>query len=242
MTMNKRIVTIHDVAEDTLSPKRLKRYLRWMRRLGYKFVPMNRILSDKSTGKLITLTIDDAYSSTMDTLLPILEEFEITSVLFVPPGLLGKKANDPELLANDCYANKSTMTWGHLRQWTEKGQQIGFHTNKHLDLYYHDNDEIESDFKEGAAALQRMGFHTEYFAYPKGFLPKDRIHFEGLLRENGIKYAFTVNHGKANPDNRYYINRAIIGNSEPLFWSIFKSIGIADRFFYKHRQYPEQKI
>ncbi len=240
--MNKRIVTIHDVAEDTLSPKRLKRYLRWMRRLGYKFVPIDRLLSDKGTGKLITLTIDDAYSSTMDTLLPILEKFGITSTLFVPPGLLEKKANDPELLANDCYADKSTMTWEQLRQWAKKGQQIGFHTNKHLDLYHHGNDKIESDFKEGMATLQSMGFHTEYFAYPKGFLPKDRAHFEELLRKSGIKYAFTVNHGKVDPNNGYYINRSIIGNSEPLFWSIFKSIGITDRFFYKYRQHPEQKI
>lgn len=240
--MNKRIVAIHDVAEDTLAPKRLKRYIRWVQRLGYKFVPMDHILSDKSSGKLVTLTIDDAYSSSIDTLLPILEEFGITSMLFVPTGLLGKKANDPELLSNDCYANKSTMTWEQLHQWVEKGQRIGFHTHKHLDLFHHNNKEIEIDFQEGIAALRDNGFHTEYFAYPKGFLPADRAYFEGLLRQGGMKYAFTVNYGEANPEDGYYINRAIIGNSEPLFWSLCKTIGVADRFFYKYRQYQEQKI
>lgn len=239
---DKRIVTIHDVATDTLTPKRLRRYLKWIQRIGYKFVPIDQLLNEKKQKKLITLTIDDAYSSTISETLTILEEFNITALLFVPTGLLNRPKNDQELLVNDCYRNKSTMTWNDLRVWIEHGQQIGFHTDKHLDLFHSSNELIEKDFTNGMKALHEKGINTPYFAYPKGFLPQDRLFFESLLKKNNIKYAFTINHGKVDSVDRYYINRVCLGNNEPLFWSILKTIGATDRFFYKKRQHPEQKI
>ena len=136
---DKRIVTIHDVATDTLTPKRLRRYLKWIQRIGYKFVPIDQLLNEKKQKKLITLTIDDAYSSTISETLTILEEFNITSFLFVPTGLVNRPKNDHELLVNDFYRNKSTITWNDLRVWIELGQQIGFHTDKHLDLFHSSN-------------------------------------------------------------------------------------------------------
>lgn len=239
----RRIVTIHAVDNKTFSPIRFLRYVKVMRFLGYEFISMDQILASNKKNKFITLTIDDGYKSCIRNLLPILKKLNIPALMFIPTGLLNLERNNPELKKHECYPDQDMMNYEDVNFWINNGFEIGFHTNKHIDLYeIHDNQIISNDFINGMKIMHKMGWHTHYFAYPKGFLPKDRIFFEKLLKDNNIKYAFTINWGNVNPESPYYINRVCLGNKENFIWSILKSIGWGDFYFYKKRITKEQII
>lgn len=238
----KRIVAIHSISDQNLSQNRLIHYIRTMRFLGYKFVSVDTILSDKQNGKLLALTVDDGYKSCIKNLIPVLEKYKIPALMFLPTQLLGLPENHDELLKNECYRNESIMSVEDVNLWVHKGFDIGFHTGKHIDLYYHEDQEIEKDFREGMDIFRKNGWETKYFAYPKGFLPKNRNLFEGLLREYNIEFAFTINWGRINSEEPFYVNRVCLGNHEPFLWSILKTIGAGDAYFRKKRVYKEQQI
>lgn len=240
---DKLIIVIHDVAEDTMTPRRLEKIIKVSKALGYRFVSLDDILNDQEKGKKIALTVDDAYKSCITTTLPILEKYDIKATLFVSPGLLGLEANHPLLQSNDCYPNKGIITWDELRQWRNNGHSVGFHTNNHIDMHYNSDETIMTDFLTGLQALSNNGFEIKYFAYPKGFLPKNRPLIENLFRKNGIQYAFTINRGTVNPQNAFYIYRTTLGNKERFFWTMFKIFGLEDFYFYNiKKQYREAKI
>lgn len=238
----KRIVAIHSISDQNLSQNRLIHYIRTMRFLGYKFVSVDTILSDKHNGKLLALTVDDGYKSCIKNLIPVLEKYKIPALMFLPTQLLGLPENHDELLKNECYRNESIMSVEDVNLWVYKGFDIGFHTGKHIDLYYHEDQEIEKDFREGMDIFRKNGWEIKYFAYPKGFLPKNRNLFEGLLREYNIEFAFTINWGRINSEEPFYVNRVCLGNHEPFLWSILKTIGAGDAYFRKKRVYKEQQI
>ena len=238
----KRIVAIHSISDQNLSQNRLIHYIRTMRFLGYKFVSVDTILSDKHNGKLLALTVDDGYKSCIKNLIPVLEKYKIPALMFLPTQLLGLPENHDELLKNECYRNESIMSVEDVNLWVHKGFDIGFHTGKHIDLYYHEDQEIEKDFREGMDIFRKNGWETKYFAYPKGFSPKNRNLFEGLLREYNIEFAFTINWGRINSEEPFYVNRVCLGNHEPFLWSILKTIGAGDAYFRKKRVYKEQQI
>lgn len=240
---DKRIVAIHGVNDRTFSVRRLVWYIRIMKCLGYKFISVNEILKKECPRKAVALTVDDAYKSCMVNLIPILEKYHIPALMFVPVGLLGLPANHPNLLKYECYKDEATMCADDVNVWLNKGLDIGFHTMKHIDLYSQtDLEYIQEDFKKGMDIMKKNGWNTDYFAYPKGFLPKDRDHFESLLRQQGIKYAFTINWGTVSTDKPFYVNRVCLGNHEYMFWAILKSLGILDYYFKKKRMSKAQVI
>lgn len=154
----KRIVAIHSISDQNLSQNRLIHYIRTMRFLGYKFVSVDTILSDKHNGKLLALTVDDGYKSCIKNLIPVLEKYKIPALMFLPTQLLGLPENHDELLKNECYRNESIMSVEDVNLWVHKGFDIGFHTGKHIDLYYHEDQEIEKDFREGMDIFRKNGW------------------------------------------------------------------------------------
>lgn len=240
---NSRIVTIHAVSEGTFSPNRLERYIKTIRALGYSFVSIHEIMKKKGENGQIALTFDDSYRSTFTNAIPILKKYNVPALMFVPTGLLGYPANHPILMKHECYKNEATMSVDEVNQWIEEGFDVGFHTHEHIDMYEVSEQVINNDFVKGMTVLTQNGWRTTYFAYPKGFLPHNRPMFENLLRQYGFKYAFTINHGDLNVDKRFYINRICLGNKEPFFWCILKTIGFfADWYFRKRKQHIQQVI
>ena len=210
--------------------------------LGYEFVSLSQILSLNCKRKSIALTVDDAYKSCIYNLLPILDQYRVPAIMFIPTGLLGKCANDPELLEHECYVNEETMNVEDIQLWIDKGYDIGFHTHKHLDLYNSEESVIDCDFEKGMNFIKHFNWNVSYFAYPKGFIPKNKNYFEQMLLKNNFQFALTINWGRINIDNPFYINRICLGNHEFFYWSIIKSLGLADIYFKIRRMGKEQII
>ena len=208
----KRIICIHALSLHAMSPLHFERYVVTMQRMGFRFVSLHQILHKDCTGKLLALTVDDAYKTCIVSLLPILEKYGIIATLFVPSGLIGLSANHEELIQHNCYSDEAMMDLEDLKLWVNKGQQLGFHTYKHINLKVTAYEKIEQDFGLGIEELHKWGIKIDLFAYPFGYLPVERAKFEQLLRKFGVKYAFTVKWGNVNIDEPYYINRVCIAD------------------------------
>ena len=159
----------------------------------------------------------------------VLQQYAIPCTLFVPPGLLGLKANDEKLLEHACYKNEDMMSVEDLHEWSKNGFEVGFHTNEHIDLSVTDISVQTDDFIQGISKLRELGYNPDKFAYPFGRLPKDYVGYEKLLLSNGIKYAYTLWPGDANIHNSLLINRICLGDYTPLWWNVLKTIGLVDR-------------
>jgi peptidoglycan/xylan/chitin deacetylase (PgdA/CDA1 family) len=239
---DKRIVTIHAVDDMNYSPYRLELFIKTMRYLGYNFVSISDMLNSKLKKRQIALTFDDCYQSTFTNAIAILKKYKVPALMFIPTGLLGYPANHSILIEHECYKNEATMNIDAINQWIKDGFDIGFHTHEHIDLYETSDERIKEDFTNGMKELTERGWSTPYFAYPKGFLPKNRLMFEELLRQNGFQYAFTINHGSLNIGQPFYINRVCLGNKEPFLWGIIKTIGLIGDWYFRIRKQHYQQI
>lgn len=225
----KRIVLVHAISEKSMSIKHITHYIQWMKRLGFKFVSLDQLANVDSKGKLLSLVVDDAYKCVTTNLMPILLKHKIPCTLFVPPGLLGLKANDAQLLSHACYENEDMMDVEDLQIWSRNGFEVGFHTNMHIDLSVTDFATQTDDFIKGISTLKELGYRPNKFAYPFGRLPKDYANYQNLLSNNGIKYAYTLWPGNVDVHIPYLINRICLGDHSPLCWNILKTIGILDK-------------
>lgn len=225
----KRIVLVHAISENGMNIQHITHYIKWMKLLGFKFVSLNQLADEKMQGKLLALVVDDAYKCVKTNLMPILLQYNIPSTLFVPTGLLGMKANEPALLEHACYKNEDMMSVDDLMEWSSKGFEVGFHTDKHIDLSVTDLETQKADFLEGVSKMSKMGYKPDKFAYPFGRLPKNYAAFQELLLANGFRYAYTLWPGNVNNHDPFLINRICLGNHVPLWWNIMKSVGILDR-------------
>jgi len=229
--LQKRIICVHAVSAISMPIEHLERYIVSMKKIGYRFVSLSEILQNDCQGKVLTLTVDDAYKVSITNLLSLLEKYKIIATLFVPTGLIGLPANHEELIKHSCYSNEEMMTIEDLKIWIAKGQQVGFHTHNHINLRQLTLTNIRDDFKAGIKKLREWGIDTNVFAYPFGYIPIDQKKFEKELYSADFKYAFTVEWGNVNVGNPYYINRVCIGDREPLWWSVLKTIGCVDWYY-----------
>lgn len=227
MNLN-RIVLVHAVSETAMSKKHFISYVKWMKCLGFSFVSLEQIVNEKRKGNFVSLVVDDAYKCVKTNLMPILKQYSIPCTLFVPPGLLGLKANDPQLLSHACYANEEMMDVDDLKAWSNNGFEVAYHTNNHIDLSVVGFDIQQEDFVKGILKLKELGYKPDKFAYPFGRLPKNISEFQSLLSAHGIKYAYTLWPGNANLHKPYFINRICLGNHVPVWWNVLKTIGVLD--------------
>lgn len=225
----KRIVLVHAISNGGMNINHITRYIKWMRLIGFKFVSLDQMAAMGSKGNFLSLVVDDAYRCVKTNLMPILQRYSIPCTLFVPPGLLGLKANDKKLLEHACYKNEDMMSEEDLHEWSRNGFEVGFHTNMHIDLSVTDISVQTDDFIQGISKLRELGYNPDKFAYPFGRLPKDFVSYEKLLLGNGMKYAYTLWPGNADAHVPFLINRISLGDHTPLWWNVLKTIGLVDR-------------
>lgn len=224
----KRIVLVHAISDGGMCIQNMIRYIEWMKRLGYRFVSLDQIAIADSKGKYLSLVADDAYKCVRTNLMPILQRYAISCTLFVPPGLLGLKANDPQLIQHACYENEDMMSIEDLKEWSENGFEVGFHTNLHIDLSVTDPVIQNEDFVKGITKLKEWGYCPDKFAYPFGRLPKDCVSYQRLLSQHGFKYAYTLWPGNVVSQFPLLVNRICLGDHTPVWWNVLKTLGFLD--------------
>ena len=134
------------------APRRLRRLLQWLEVRG----------QDESIG----VTFDDGYDHYLDVLPPLIDEFRIRPLVFVPPGLIGKPAKWDY--------SYPVCRLGHLerrsiRKLAGLGVEFGSHGYTHSDLTALSQRQLDSEIKQSRDILSELtGRKTDSISYPFG--------------------------------------------------------------------------
>jgi peptidoglycan/xylan/chitin deacetylase (PgdA/CDA1 family) len=198
-----RVLTYHRfgaAARDPfcLDPHVFEAQMRWLARNERlvsmseveQFIAGTRTLPDES----ILVTIDDGCESLHTVGLPILRDYAVPAVAFIPAGRIAPAANRPA--AGDEGAAEPYLTWRQLEALSTAGIRVGSHAMTHRSLGPMSLAEARAEIAESREILeQRLGQAVTVFAYPFGTRADYSAGTAALLTEAGYHAAFTSQHG-----------------------------------------------
>ncbi|MGX1130799.1 peptidoglycan/xylan/chitin deacetylase (PgdA/CDA1 family) [Streptomyces glaucescens] len=187
--------SVGDCSDDpyrlTVTPDRLDRQLRWLRRRGLRGVSMAELLAARASGRgrgLVGLTFDDGYADFVEQALPVLGRHAFGATLFVLPGRLGgDNAWDP------LGPRKPLLTADGVREAASAGVEIGSHGLTHIDLTQADDAALRAETAESRALLSELtGAPVAGFCYPYGTVDRRVV---DAVRAAGYRYGCAIDPG-----------------------------------------------
>ncbi|HLF57992.1 MAG TPA: polysaccharide deacetylase family protein [Thermoanaerobaculia bacterium] len=177
----------------------LRRQLRWLARLGARFVTPDELLrmlrgEGAVPRRAILLTFDDAYEDQLSAALPVLEEVGAMAVVFAPSGQVGRwnvwdeRLGAPRLPLCDAE---------QLRELLRRGVEIGSHGRSHALLPNLDEDELRRELERSIAELGALGLPPpRLLSYPYGLAGAREL---AAAARAGFAAAFTIAPGLVTP-------------------------------------------
>lgn len=151
-------------SEIALSQSLFEEHLRYLR--DQKEVRTLDDALDGSSGGIV-VTFDDGYKDFHEEALPLLEQHEIPTVLYVATGLV----SNPSV--------PDGLTWSQLRDAVSTGLvTVGAHTHTHCDLSTADADTATEEMRRSKETIEdQLGVACRHFSYPwaRGSVSADRI-------------------------------------------------------------------
>ncbi|MFE2937543.1 polysaccharide deacetylase family protein [Streptomyces sp. NPDC059255] len=191
-------VMYHSVADPTddpyqvtVSPDRLERQLRWLRRRGLTGVSMAELLRARAEGRgagLVGLTFDDGYADFVTTAVPLLRRYGCTATVFVLPGRPGG-TNEWDRLG----PRKPLLTEDGVREAAAAGMEIGSHGLLHVDLVTADDATLAAETGRSRELLRALtGTEVGGFCYPYGTVDARVV---AAVRAAGYAYGCAIDPG-----------------------------------------------
>ena len=186
-----------------VSPAAFARQMALLKLLGYTGLSMTDLqpyLLGEKTGKearkVVGITFDDGYLNNLTNALPVLQKNGFTSTCYVVDGLLGQ-TNVWDAAVG--IAQTPLMTADQLLQWQAGGQEVGAHTQQHVDLLALSETSELAAWAQIAkskpvleAALQQP---VNHFCYPFG---KFDTRHETMAKQAGYTTATTTVRGRVH--------------------------------------------
>jgi peptidoglycan/xylan/chitin deacetylase (PgdA/CDA1 family) len=145
---------------------------------------------DTLPARAALLTFDDGYKSMRDVTLPLLQELDVSAVLFVPAGFVGGRNTFDAGVEPD----EPICDWDDLRALAHGGVSIQSHALSHRRFSELSTEERRRELAESKAALEQgMGTCVDAIAFPYGDSgPPDSA---SLLADTGYAAAFLYGGG-----------------------------------------------
>jgi peptidoglycan/xylan/chitin deacetylase (PgdA/CDA1 family) len=145
------------------------RQMALLKLLGYQGLSMTNLqpyLRGEKSGKVVGITFDDGYLNNLTNALPALQKHAFTSTCYVVDGLLGKTNEWDEGVG---IVQTPLMTAEQLLQWQAGGQEVGAHTQDHVDLLTVNEITAWKQIAKSKTTLQTLlGMPVQHFCYPYG--------------------------------------------------------------------------
>ena len=202
-----------------VSPSAFARQMALLKALGYQGLSMTDLqtyLTGEKTGKVIGITFDDGYLNNLTHALPVLQKYGFTSTCYVVDGLLGQTNVWDEKIG---IAQTPLMSAEQLLQWQAGNQEVGAHTQEHVDLTALSELAAWKQIANSKPALQTLlGKPVDHFCYPYGKF--DKRH-EVMAKQAHYATATTTLRGRVTPaTNMFTLPRVPVlrSTSLPVFW------------------------
>ena len=140
--------------------------LKWLGYTGLSMTGLLPFLSGAKVGKVVGITFDDGYLNNLTHALPVLNRHGFSSTCYAVSSLLGK-TNVWDVQAG--IAQTPLMDPSQLQQWVAGGQEIGSHTQSHINLLDAGDAVCQTEMAQGKSALEAVaGGPVTHFCYPYG--------------------------------------------------------------------------
>lgn len=168
------------------APDLLDAHIRFLRRLGYRFLTAEQLLDetagDRPPHGVAVLTFDDGWADAVDVVVPLLGRHGVVATFYVCTDWLGRSHPLVEGEAG------GLLDAGAVRSLVDVGMEVGSHSRSHRDLRALDDDELAADLTSSKAAIETLtGRPCRTFAYPFGAWD-DRV--AAAVRGAGYELAF----------------------------------------------------
>lgn len=182
-----------------VSPSSFARQMWLLKILGYRGVNMSEVMQylrgDKSAalhGKVVGITFDDGYQNNLVHAQPVLARYGFSSTCYAVSGMSGG-SNTWD--AEKGIGAKRLMTTDELREWIAGGQEIGSHTQHHVNLLESESAAAQSEIANSKLQLESItGVACKHFCYPYGYFNASHA---AMAQAAGYDSATTVAHGVA---------------------------------------------
>jgi len=202
-----------------VTPAAFSRQMALLKMLGYTGMSMTDLqpyLRGEKSGKVVGITFDDGYLNNLTNALPALQKQGFTSTCYVVDGLLGK-TNVWD--ASIGMAQTPLMTAEQLLQWQAGGQEVGAHTQEHVDLMTVSEITAWKQIAKSKTDLQTLlAKQVNHFCYPYGKF--DERH-STMARQANYATATTTARSRVMPGtNLLTLPRVPVlrSTSLPVFW------------------------
>lgn len=177
-----------------VSPAAFARQMTFLKLLGYTGLSMTDLqpyLLGEKKGKVVGITFDDGYLNNLTHALPVLQKNGFTSTCYVVDGLLGQ-TNSWDI--GQGIAQTPLMTAEQLVQWQAGGQEVGAHTQQHVDLLAVSELAAWAQIAKSKPALEAaLQKPVNHFCYPFG---KFDTRHETMAKQAGYTTATTTARGR----------------------------------------------
>lgn len=161
-------------ADLSVTPDALASQLELLTKRGYRGITFgDAALGEGRHRRVVAVTFDDAYASTLTLAKPILESFGIPGTVFVPTDYVG---GDPmcwpgidQWMGTPHEEELRPMSWDDIRALADAGWEVGSHTRSHPYLTKVDDDQLERELVESRETCEEMlDRPCRSLAYPYG--------------------------------------------------------------------------
>ena len=219
------ILTYHQIAQAPargapmrslyVSPSAFALQMQTLSLLGYQGLSMTALmpyLQGEKTGMVVGITFDDGYVNNLENAATVLKKFNFSSTCYVVSALLGKTNVWDHALG---IAPAPLMDIDQLQQWIASGQEIGSHTQHHVDLTTTDTQTSQSEILNSRITLsQQLNTNIQQFCYPYGRYAPEHI---DIVKAAGYVAATTTARGKVHAgDSAFELRRIPVVRSTAL--------------------------
>jgi len=191
------------------SPSRLTDQLCGAADAGYNFVSMKEVEEHLVLGKPlppypVSVTFDDGFADNFENALPVLQDLQIPSTVFVVSGTVG---GTNSWMTRAGFQERRMVTWPELRAMAKAGMEIGAHTATHPKLTELESDAINQEVVTCRSVLEdKLGQEVRYFAYPFGLFNDDSLR---AVQNAKYKLAWSTRSGFVRPNHDKHALRRI---------------------------------
>lgn len=188
-----------------VSPTKFTEQMQYLADNGYHPLTMaefSAIMEGQAAApdKPVLLTFDDGYVDNHSTVMPLLSKLGFPATLFMSPGVMD---------------DKRFINWDQAADLRDNGWDIHPHGMTHPYLTKLTAEEQAYEIMEARKQIEeKLGITADVFCYPYGQYNNATLK---ILKDNGFRYAFTIDQGKTTPKQHpYKLKRVFVNGEEDL--------------------------
>lgn len=203
------VLTYHQIAQPPAAripyrdhiyvrPAVFAKQMRLLDRMGYRGMSLSDLqpyLQGKREGRVVGITFDDGYLSTLTQAMPVLQAYGFTATSYAVSQLVGQTNEWDHPLARARLMNKT-----ELKQWLMMGNDVGAHTCQHLALGALANANADAEITQCKVELEAMlCAEIKHFCFPYGQYEPQHVQ---MAHKAGYSTAVTTVRGRCLAGNK----------------------------------------